>query len=352
MKKLFSFSFIFIIIILVVFSCNKSIEEKIVYQYDTVHIKDTIQNYDTLFIYDTIIHTDTIVFIDTVIIQDTSEFAYLFQHYELETYDIIFHTINRQKEPYQICTMRSDGHDINYVDEGLGIYPIWSQDSASVEYVDLGLLAIVEHNLETNQKTVIWNIDRNIMYIWYSPILDIYLATYYEGEKSKVIAIDYKNDFVSTLSDQEAHEAQPSTSDVDDWIYFCREDQESWNIYRRKLDLSIEEEVYIDNNFNMTSFKVSSDGKFLVTPKFKGEKGFAVFYDIEKKEIIHELDLPVDGYPFYTTLSKDNKALFFVNGIRGDFTKPRNIYRIALDRTQLMKLTTFEEKLAFRPLVR
>jgi hypothetical protein len=118
----------------------------------------------------------------------------------------------------------------------------------------------------------------------------------------------------------------------------------------RKLDLSIEEEVYIDHDFNMTSFKVSSDGRFLITPKFMNDRGYVVFYDIGRKRIIHELELPVDGYPMYATLTKDNKAMFFVNGISGDFSSPRNLYMMALDKTQLLQLTQFDELLAMRPI--
>ena len=357
MKKIISILFLLLFLGLTFFSCQKNQETQVINNSDTVFLKDTIylhdtiQQLDTLFIYDSIIFTDTIVMIDTIVIQDTSEFAYLFKHYELDSYEVLFYTIDKQKNPCQICRMNSNSHNIDVIKYGNGIYPIWAQDPTSVIYVDLSNYSITKEVIFTGEKSIIWNMDRNIMFIWYSAVLDRYLATYPNGNSNRVVAIDYHTGDVQELTNSGFNETHPSTSDVDDWIYFSREDEMSWNIYRRKLDNNIEEEVYIDNDFNMTSFKVSSDGKFLVTPKFKNEKGFVVFYDIERQRIIHELELPVDGYPMYATLSKDNKALFFVNGIRYDYTKPRNIYRMALDKTQLFQLTNFDEYLAIRPIV-
>jgi hypothetical protein len=216
----------------------------------------------------------------------------------------------------------------------------------------LNLYAIVQEEIETGDRNIIWEMDRNLMYISYSPVLDLYMGSYPDGDISRIVAIDYKTAEVFELSENGVDERHPSTSDVDDWIYFSRQDNNSKNIYRRKFDSDIEEPVYIDDDYNLTTFNVSSDGKFLLTPKFMNGKGYIVFYDINRHEIIHELNLPIDGHPLYAALSKDNKALFFVNGTPFNFSEPRNIYRMALDRTQLLKLTNFEEKLAFRPLVK
>jgi len=54
----------------------------------------------------------------------------------------------------------------------------------------------------------------------------------------------------------------------------------------------------------------------------------------------------------YASLSFDNKAIFFVNGKAWNYTKPRNIYRMALNGTQLFWLTSYENALVSRPLVK
>lgn len=358
MKKLTSLSFVLISTFLMLFSCQKNTEEKIVNQVDTFYLidtifaTDTIQNFDTLFIYDTIIHTDTIVQIDTVIIQDTSEFSYLFKHYELERYEVLFYTRNKQKEPYKVCRMFSDAHQIEYLAEGHKIYPIWSQDSAKIIFVDLGLLAVVEQDIISGEIVKLYNIDRNIMFLKYFNKGNKFLVSYYEGGKSKIGAIDHlANEFIE-LTEGENDERNPTSSEVDDWIYFSRLNNGTYDIYRRKIDGQQEEKVYIDPEYNLNSFSVSVDGKFLITPKYSDGKGYVVFYDVERHNIIHELDLPVDGHPMYATLSRDNKAIFFVNGTPYNYSEPRNIYRMGLDKTQLFKMTNFTDKLASRPLVR
>lgn len=358
MKKTISFLFVLSVIAFIIFSCSKSVEEKLIYQNDTIFLKDTIfindtiQNYDTLFVYDTIIHTDTIVLIDTIIIQDTNEFAYLFQHHELKPYEIVFYTRNKLKDPYEICVINSDNNVIQYIDEGSGIYPIWSADRKKVVYVDLGLTSIVEKDIATGIENQLCPIDRNVMFLRHFRSSDMFLVTYYENNKSKIGAIDYHNNSFIELTSSNHDERNPNCSDVDDWIYFSRLNNETYDIYRKKLDGSVEEEVYIDTDFNLSTFSVSSDGKFLITPKHRDGFGYIVFYDIKRKRIILELRLPVDGHPLYASLSGDNKAIFFVNGTPFNYSEPRNIYMIGLDGTQLLKMTNFIEKLAIRPLVR
>lgn len=355
MKNLASLSFV-IVIFLILFSCNKSAEEKLItqtdpYLLDSIYITDTIQSFDTLFIYDTMIYTDTIVQIDTVVIQDTSEFAYLFKHHELGRYEVLFYTVNKQKDPYKICRMYSDAHYIDYLTEGYKVYPIWSQDSSKIIYIDLGLLAVVEENIVSGEQDILYNIDRNIMFLRYFNAEDKFLVSYKEEGISKIGAIDYKNNDFIELTAYGIDERNPTSSEVDDWLYFSRLNNGTFDIYRRKIDSS-PEEVYIDPEYNLTSFSVSADGKFLITPKYKDGKGFIVFYDVEWHRIIHELELPVEGHPLYATLSRDNKAIFFVNGTPYNYSEPRNIYRMGLDRTQLFKMTNYTDKLAMRPLVK
>jgi hypothetical protein len=360
MKKLFSFLVIFILFLFILISCNKELGNDSPKQIDsinltdTVFLTDTIWNYDTIFIHNTIIHTDTIVMIDTVIMIDTSEFAYLFKHYELGKYELLFYTINKQKDPSRICRMYSDGPEIDYLVEGYKFYPIWSEDANKIIYLDYSLASIVEKNINTNEITEICPIDRNVMFLRYFKAEDKFLVSYNDGNKSKIGAIDYKNNSFIELTSIGADERCPNASDVDDWIYFSRLSNKNgtYDIFRRKLDSSIEESVYVDPEFNLATFSVSADGKFLITPKYSNGKGYIVFYDVERHHIIHEMILPVDGHPLYATLSKDNRAIFFVNGTPYNYSEPRNIYRMGLDRTQLYKMTNFTEHLASRPLVK
>ena len=348
---------LFLFILMLAFSCSKSNDEmpKIsdpVQLNDTIFLYDTIQSFDTLFIFTTIISTDTIVTIDTIITQDTSEFSYLFKHYELESYEVLFYTINKQRSPRKVCKMRSDALHIDILEEGNKMYPVWSPEEDYIFYIDLDNLSIAKRNLINGEVEHIYQIDRNIKFLRYFPARDLFLVSYEEWGLSKIGAIDYVNNKFFELSSPGADEYNPTTSETDDWIYFSRMNNGTSDIFRRKLDNRTEEEVYIDPEFNLSTFSVSADGKFLITPKYINGKGFIVFYDINRHEIIHELELPVEGHPLYATLSRDNKAIFFVNGISYDYTESRNIYRMGLDKTQLFKMTGFTDQLASRPLVK
>jgi Tol biopolymer transport system component len=355
MKNAIYFLFISAIILSIVFGCQKSKQidnpQSIVLK-DTIFIHDTIIVSDTIFLIDSIIFSDTIVLYDTIYVQDTSEFDYLFKHYELDVYEILFYTINLQKNPYQICRMNSNSHNIEILAEGYKDYPIWSQDSTKFIYVDFSNWAIVEEDFITHEVTEICSIDRNMMFLRYFPIKDMFLFSYKIGSESKIGALDYRNNSIIELTDASFDEVNPVCSDVDDWVYFSRSVNGTYDIYRIKIDGSNEELVYDDENYNLSSFSMSSDGKFLITPKYLDGKGFVVFYDVERHQIIHELELPIDGHPMYASLSPDNKAIFFVNGTPYNYSEPRNIYRMALDRTQLYQLTNYSDKLAIRPIIR
>jgi len=357
MKKVFPYIVALAIVISLGLSCTKTNEiiitnTETIYLYDTIYLTDTIQNFDTLFIYNTIIHIDTIISIDTVIVYDSSEFSYLFRHYELEAYEVLFYTIDLQKSPRKICKMQSDAHYIDIIEEGNKAYPVWSPEEDHVFYIDLEQYTIARHNLKTGAVEHIYNMNRNLMFLRYFPVKDMFLVSYEEEGLNKIGAVNYHTDEFIELSASAADEYNPTTSDSDDWIYFSRLNNGTLDIFRRKLESGHEEEVYIDPGYNLSTFSVSSDGKFLITPKYLDGKGFVIFYDIERQSIIHELELPVEGHPMYASLSKDNKAIFFVNGTPYNYSEPRNIYRMALDRTQLFKLTNFTDQLASRPLVK
>ncbi|NOR87498.1 MAG: hypothetical protein GQ527_07810 [Bacteroidales bacterium] len=361
MKKLFFPFLVALTISSMFFSCEKE-ETRVeyinnydtLYITDTLYVRDTIFNFDTLFIYDSIFFTDTIVIVDTVIIQDTSEFSYLFKHYELSSYDLVFYTTDIQKTSFQICKMNSNSHDIDVLEEGVKAYPIWAEDDDYIYYVDLESYCIKMKNVSDTSITdsIVVAIDRNVMFLWHDIPLELFLFSYKVGSDYRLAAINYKTGEIIELTSEGDSETNPVSSKVDDWIYYSSFQEGTWDIYRRNLDGSIKEVVYEDSNYNLLAFNVSVDGKFLITPKAIDGKGYIVFYDIERQSIIHELELPIDGHPMYVSISDDNRAIFFVNGIFDNYSEPRNIYRMALDRTQFFQLTNFEAKLAMRPLIR
>jgi len=357
MKKIFTLLLSLLIVFSLILSCTKTNEKIItihdpVYIYDTIYLRDTIQRFDTLFIFDTIIHFDTIVSIDTVIVYDTSEFAYLFQHYELDSYEVLFYSTAVQKGPWKICKMNSNAHQIDVLNEGNKVYPVWGPEEDHIYYLDLDEFAIAKQDINSGNVDYIYNMTKSFMFLRYFPAKDMFLASYQEGGLNKIGVIDYRNNQFHALSESNADDYIPACSEVDDWIYFSRMNNGSLDIFRRKIGDESCEEVYIDPDYNLAAFSISYDGKFLVTPKYLNGRGFIVFYDIIRQQIINELELPVDGHPMYATLSKDNKAIFFVNGVAYNYTEPRNMYRMALDKTQLFKLTNFDDQMALRPLIK
>lgn len=354
MKKVISLLLISLFISLIFFSCDKTNTETInKITYDTIYLHDTIVQQDTLIIVDSIIYTDTLVLIDTIIIHDTSEFDYLFKHYELSTYEVLFYQIDLQKTSSRICSMNSDAHQVDI--HGEGHYPIWAEDGDHVYYVDFGSFSIKMKNIRdaAAEDSIICSIDRNVMFLRHFVQKEVFLFTYRgANDMARIAAIDYHTGEVIELTESGVEESNPACSEIDDWIYYCSRVGETLGIYRKKMDGSMVESVYVDPDYNLSSFNVSADGKFLITPKYLDGKGVIVFYDVERHEIIHELLLPVDGHPMYASLSRDNKAIFFVNGLPYNYTEPRNIYRMGLDRTQLFQMTQYEAYLANRPLVK
>lgn len=355
MKKIFSLFFISAIISSIFFSCGKETTDVIyIKNQDTIFVRDTIYSYDTIFVFDSLFFTDTLVIIDTVVVYDTSEFAYLFKHYELEEYELIFSTYDRQKSPYRICKMKSNSFEVDIINQGVKTYPIWDEVDNFIFYVDFENLAIVRKDISDNPMadSVVSPIDRNMQFLWHDVPLEVFLFSYHENDFTKIAALDYNTGEIIELTEAGQNEANPVSSKSDDWIYYSSFQEGTWDIYRKKLDGSKAEVVYQDAEYDLVTFNVSVDGKFLITPKFKDGKGFVVFYDIKRQMIIHELDLPVNGHPLYASLSNDNKAIFFVNGDPYHYTEPRNIYRMALDGTQLFQLTNYNDFLTFRPLVK
>jgi hypothetical protein len=220
--------------------------------------------------------------------------------------------------------------------------------------VDFENTSIIRKDIGENPvaDSTIMSIDRNVQFLRFDKQLQVFLFSYHDQDRTRIAAIDYQAAKVIELTNTGQQESNPVCSKVDDWIYYSSLQNGTWDIYRKKLDGSNVEVVYEDIDFDLVTFNVSADGKFLITPKFKDGKGLVVFYDIKRHSIIHELELPVQGHPLYATLSDDNKAIFFVNGTPYDYTKPRNIYRMALDRTQLFQLTNYTNHLAIRPLIK
>lgn len=348
-------------------SCEKTKTETIekiihdtVFLKDTLFLHDTITQNDTMFLidsiifYDTTIMIDTIVIHDTVIINDTNEFAYLFKHYELDTYDVLFYRVPFSKSSYEICKMNSDQIDYEVIDQGLVCYPIWSEDGQYIYYIDYNKGGIVKksaHNISVPGELV-YTMDRNVMFLRHHEFLQVFLFSYKDyGGLNRLLAYDYNTGTSIELTQSGYDETNPTCSKVDDWIYFSKLVNDTRDIYRKKLDGSNEEVVYEDPDFSLAQFDVSSDGKFLITPKYRDGAGYVVFYDIKRERIIYELELPTIGTPQYASLSKDNKAIFFVNGTP-DYSEARNIYRMGLDGTQFFQMTHFTDRIAGRPLVK
>lgn len=367
MKKISNLILLSAIIALSFLSCEKTkteTVEKIVYDTtflnDTLFLHDTITQNDTMFLidsiifYDTVIMIDTIIIHDTVIINDTSEFAYLFKHHELDTYDVLFYTRPKDKSTYEICRMNSDQIGYEVINNGFAAYPVWAEDGEHVYYIDYNMGGVVKKSVEETSLPgeLVYSMTGNLSFLRHHEFLKLFLFSYKQNGNNAILAYDYINNTTIELTEPGEDETHPSCSKVDDWIYFSRETGETRDIFRKKIDGLTAELVYEDKDYNLGSFNVSADGKFLITPKFKDGAGVVVFYDIKRKRIIHELELPVEGHPMYASISDDNKAIFFVNGTPFNYSEPRNIYRLALDGTRLFQMTYFTDKLAGRPLAK
>ncbi len=359
MKNAIYFLFISAIILSIVFGCQKSKQidnpESIVLK-DTIFIHDSIIVSDTIFLIDSIIFSDTIVLYDTIYVQDTSEFDYLFKHYELDVYEVLFYTLEKQKSGYQICKMLSNSHSIDIQMSGLLSYPVWAQESkkfyfANLSNGDISMRKYIDE--QTYTDSVVLSSQKQKQFLWYHEFLKVFL---YQSNNSlgnsSIFLLDPITGEEKLLSDENYDVRNAVSSKVDDWIYYSKKVNEIRSIYRIKSNGCCEELVFSLDNYNLHTFNVSADGKFLITPKYKDGKGFIVFYDIERHQVIRDVELPVEGYPLYASISDDNKAVFFVNGVADSYTSPRNIFRMALDRTQLFQLTNYENYLAGRPLVR
>lgn len=367
MKKIPTLILLSVIIAISFLSCEKTKTETVekiihdtVFLKDTLFLHDTITNNDTMFLIDSIIFQDTLIMIDTiiihdtVIINDTNEFAYLFKHYDLDRYEVLYYSFPLDRSSYNVCKMYSDQIGYEVIDEGLVCYPVWSEDGEHVYYIDYNRTGVIKKSTtdQNDPGELVYEIDRNVSFLKHHEILGVFMFQYKENGKVRLLAYDYNLETVKELSPPGAHEDNPTCSKVDDWIYFSKLVNGTKDIYRRKYDGSNEEVIYEEPEFNLSAFNISADGKFLITPKYKDGDGYVVFYDIKRRRIIHELKLPVDDHPLWASLSDDNKAIFFVNGIPQDYSRPWHIYRMALDGTQLFQMTNFTDRACARPLVK
>jgi len=133
----------------------------------------------------------------------------------------------------------------------------------------------------------------------------------------------------------------PVSSGTDDWIYYLKNADSTFNVCRMKLNGAVEEQITNSSEYGYGNFSVSFDGEYIVVPKKNSEHHFIVIIDTKNfKETL--IDLSSLNLVAYTSLSKDNKFIYFT----GD--ENRNLYKINFDGTGLEQLT--DTGYLYRPL--
>lgn len=266
-----------------------------------------------------------------------------------EDYTIVFYADSIGQNNKHTYTIDIDGSHLKKIMD-YGQLPVWYDNKSKILYMDKRYSQIKLKALEdtTLVDSIIVTYNENLDFLRYSKSLNCLLFQYTKEYRIRIAKIDLNTLILEDISMPPYDEANPNTSEVDNWIYFSTIRNKTYDIYRMKVDRSQYQPVLQDSNYNYHTFSVSADGKYIASPKYNDEESFIVIYDIDlqKEETIYQSNY---GKALYTTFTKDNKYVLFIIGIPYNYSIPREIYRINKDGSNLIQLT-YLNNLIGRPL--
>ncbi len=230
-------------------------------------------------------------------------------------------------------------------------YPIWKDLKHKIAYQNLANYSIEIRSLDGEIGPVSECVyyPHNVLFMHFSAMLSSYLFSSQDGGMSGIAAMDRDGENFRKISQSIYPEANPVISQFGQWIYFTRKLNGFHGIYRMDQNGENCREI-LSCRANLNTFSVSYDGSLIVSPRYVENEGDIIVVDLESNQILHEISPSVPGIPLYTSFSSDNRTVYFVNGFQNDYSKPRNLYRVDIDGSNLEQLTHFTDKIASRPL--
>lgn len=267
-----------------------------------------------------------------------------------ENYTILFYGVPIDTDIKQIFTTDIDGGNPELIVD-YGQLPVWYDNKLKILYMDKRYYQIKLKVLQdtTSTDSILMTYNENLDFMRYSKSLNCLLFQFKKEGRYRIAKIDLNTLILQDISVPPYDEIYPNTSEFDDWIYFSTKLNDTWDIYRMKIDRSHYQPILQDPNYNYNTFSVIADGNYIVSPKYNNGESYIVIYDIQsqKEEVIYKSNY---DKALYTTFTRDNQYILFLIGIPYNYTTPRNIYRINKDGSNLKQLTYFENTLADRPL--
>jgi len=262
---------------------------------------------------------------------------------------ILFYAIHRDNPSYiRIYVLDGDGDRLTLIKEGFSSYPTWMLDKGAIAYQDLGdqIIKVKYDEDGFSSEDSLCSYGMGITFIRYSEPLDCFLCQ----NQTQIFLLYPSTSETIALMDTYDTAKNPVTSQNGKWIYFSTDITGTFDIYRVDTNGKNYQKVLSDNINNLHTFSISADGKILVSPRYSGSKGDIILYDLIRKQIIKTFRPFIPGIALYTSLSHDNRYIYFVNGIPDDYDTPRNVYRLEIENSELIQLTDFDNYLACRPL--
>jgi len=213
-----------------------------------------------------------------------------------------------------------------------GCYPIWLDSKTKIGYHSPSNFMYYVIDATTKDTLNSYNITGYGTFISgrYSEHLEVFLFDVNVDGLRSIGIMDWNGNI--TIISREYSVTNPVCSGVDDWIYYRKNVDGIYNIFRMKPDGSSEEQITNNLEYTYGNFSISYDGNTIVAPKFNDDSHYIAKIDTRTKQetLIDLSNLNLVGY---TSFSKDNQTIYFT----GD--NERHLYKINFDGTGLEKLS-------------
>ncbi len=273
-------------------------------------------------------------------------------HFDNSDNRVLFYAISiENNRDIGIYIMDPDSLNAELIIQGAYSYPIWQDTKDKIAYQDLTDCSVEIRSLNDRNSPPLECIpyNQNFLFMRHSILLGSYLFSSQIGGGSKIVIMNDEGDSCRTISQSNYFEGNPVTSAFGSRIYFSREVNGFDGIFRMDRNGENVGEI-LSCRANLNTFSVSYDGSLIVSPRYVDDEGDIIVFDLESNQILHEIFPSVPGIPLYTSFSSDNRTVYFVNGFPNDYSKPRNLYRVDIDGSNLEQLTHFTDRMVSRPL--
>jgi Tol biopolymer transport system component len=129
--------------------------------------------------------------------------------------------------------------------------------------------------------------------------INSYLFSFYDNGISQLGKMNLDIFEITKVSQGTNDERLPMCNETDDWIYFSSKKNDTFDIYRKKIDGSSSEPVIVEDYFDVTTFSINRNGTFIVASKYNDQKSYIIVWDILHQKILPQLETTNMGVAYF-----------------------------------------------------